>query len=71
MCMAHRPRRAELRHYSDILARGMQKHCDRALLAARHPAVTTPLPAAMVRMAQALKAPYDDLNGKAFLIVPG
>jgi hypothetical protein len=31
----------------------------------------SPLPAAVVRMAQALKVPYDDLNGKAFLIVPG
>ncbi|MFZ1152766.1 MAG: hypothetical protein WAR76_24035 [Xanthobacteraceae bacterium] len=29
----------------------------------------SPLPAAVVRMAQALKAPYDDLNGEAFLIV--
>jgi hypothetical protein len=31
---------------------------------------TRPL-AALVRMAQALKAPYDDLNGEAFLIVRG
>jgi hypothetical protein len=42
MCMAYRPRRAELRHYSDILARGMgcifstpQCHAPRLVLTIR------------------------------------